>query len=115
MAKIGLKGMKFYAFHGYYDFERRIGNEFVVDVVVDINMPSSPEEKITNTYNYEEIHLITKKFMAKRYQLIETLAHDIGEEVKFGNEEINSVTVKIQKLNPPVGGKTEAAFVEISI
>jgi len=115
MAKIGLKGMKFYAFHGFYDFERRIGNEFVVDIIVDMSMKRSPDEKIDNTYNYEEIHLITKKFMARRYQLLETLAFDIGEEIKFGNKDIQSVTIKIQKLNPPVGGKTESAFVEITI
>jgi len=115
MAKIGLKGMKFYAFHGYYDFERRIGNEFIVDVMVVMDIETSPEEKIANTYNYEEIHLITKKFMSRRYQLLETLAHDIGEEVKFSNSNIQSVTVSVQKLNPPVGGKVAAAFVEITV
>lgn len=115
MAKIGLKGMKFYSFHGYYDFERRIGNEFIVDVEIDMNMSVSPDEKISNTYNYEEIHVITKKFMAKRYLLLETLAHDIAEEVKFGSDDIQNVTVRVQKLNPPVGGKVQAAFVEITI
>tara|TARA_B100000497_G_C7517829_1_gene314897 strand:- start:255 stop:602 length:348 start_codon:yes stop_codon:yes gene_type:complete len=114
MARIGLQGMKFYAFHGYYDFERRIGNEFIIDVMVDIPMQNSPEEKISNTYNYEEIHSIVKIYMGKRYLLLETLAHDIAKDVKNSHEEITKVHIKIQKLNPPLGGKTRAAVVEIS-
>ena len=114
MAKIGLQGMKFYAFHGYYEFERRIGNEFEVDVKVDIPIITSPEEKISNTYNYEEIHNIVKKYMGKRYLLLETLAHDIAKEVKASHSDISEVYIKIQKLNPPLGGKTKAAFVEMT-
>ena len=114
MAKIGLRGMKFYGFHGYYDFERRIGNEFIIDVIVEIPMYESPEEKIGNTYNYEEIYKIVKTYMTKRYFLLETLAHDIAKDVKLSYEEITDVHIKIQKLNPPVGGNTEAAIVEMS-
>ncbi|MEE9374660.1 MAG: dihydroneopterin aldolase [Saprospiraceae bacterium] len=114
MARIGLQGMKFYAFHGYYDFERRIGNEFIVDVMVELPMPLSPEEKISNTYNYEMIYDLVKKFMAKRYLLLETLAHDIAKDVKDSHAEITAVHIKIEKLNPPLGGKTDAAVVELS-
>lgn len=115
MAKIGLQGMKFYAFHGYYDFERRIGNEFLVDVVVEFPILNSPDEKIGNTYNYEEIHKIVKQYMGKRYLLLETLAHDIAKEVRESHQEIEIVHIKLQKLNPPLDGKTRAAIVELSL
>ena len=113
MAKIGLKGMQFYAFHGYYNFERRIGGEFVVDVIVDIDIGEDPNEKISNTYNYEDIYSTCQKYMKKRYQLLETLAHDIGNEIKGSASNINMVNIKIEKLNPRIGGKIDRAVVEM--
>jgi dihydroneopterin aldolase len=35
MALIALEGMKFYAFHGVYEAERVLGNDYVVDVTVE--------------------------------------------------------------------------------
>lgn len=114
MAKVGLERMKFYAFHGYYEFERRIGKEFVLDVMIDIDIQKDPDEKISNTYNYEEIYAICKKYMKKRYQLLESLAFDIGDEIKNGDERINEVFIRIEKLNPNMGGNTGRATIEMT-
>ena len=35
MATIALEGMRFYAYHGYYEEERTLGNEFILDVYVN--------------------------------------------------------------------------------
>ena len=35
MATIALEGMRFYAYHGYYEEERILGNEFILDVYVN--------------------------------------------------------------------------------
>jgi len=115
MAKIGLKGMHFYAFHGFYEFERRIGNEFVLDVMIDMDIKNDPDERISNTYNYEEIYSTCKKYMKKRYQLLETLVHDIAKEVKASNSSINEVKIRVEKLNPNVGGKVDKAVVEMTL
>lgn len=114
MAKIGLRGMQFYAFHGYYEFERRIGNRFVLDVMVDIDISNDPNEKIANTYNYEEIYATCKKYMKKRYLLLETLAHDIGQDIKKSNNAIKEVHIRVAKLNPNMGGKIDQAVVEMT-
>ncbi len=113
MAKVGLEGMQFYAFHGYYDFERRVGNQFSVDVILDLDIQGDPEEKITNTINYEIIHQTCKKYMKKRYRLLESLAYDIANDLKKGDDIINNVKVRIEKLNPNMEGKIGNALVEI--
>lgn len=115
MAKVGLKGMQFYAFHGYYDFERRIGNQFSIDVTIDLDIIEDPKEKITNTFNYEIILEICKIHMKKRYRLLESLAYDIARELKNSDSIIKNINVRIEKLNPKMSGKVEKAFVEITL
>lgn len=115
MALIALKGMRFYAFHGYYEFERRIGNNFIVDVEAEVDILGDPNDNIDKTLNYEEIYKISQRFMQKKYQLLEGLAFDIGTEIKSLDQKVKSVKVVLTKLNPPVGGKVDKAQVTIEI
>lgn len=115
MMTVSLQGMKFYAFHGYYAFEQRIGNTFEVDVEAELDTSSSPDEQLDKTLNYEEIYKITKGYMEKKYQLLETLAYDIAHDVKAYDNKVQKVTVKLSKYNPPIGGKVDRAVVTVSV
>lgn len=115
MAAVALKGMKFYAFHGYYEFERRVGNNFILDVEIDIDMNSDPDDQIDNTVNYEEVYTICAKFMQKKYSLLESVVFDIGTEIKSTFKLVNTVEVSLSKLSPPVGGKVDRAVVTVTI
>lgn len=115
MAIVSLQGMKFYAFHGFYDFERRIGNNFIVDVDVVVDIPEDPDDRIEMTLNYEEVYKITERYMQKKYQLLESLAFDIAGDIKAIDSKVQRVKVSLSKLNPPVGGKVDRAKVIIEI
>jgi len=115
MAKVALKGMKFYAFHGYYDFERRIGNNFEVDIEATLKIAEDPNDRIEATVNYEEMYAICEKHMQMKYLLLESLAYDIANEIKTKHPIVEKVDVKLSKLNPPVGGKVERAEVSIEL
>lgn len=107
--------MKFYAFHGYYDFERRVGNNFIVDVDAVVDIVGDPNDNIDKTLNYEEIYRITEKFMHKKYLLLEGLAYDIGKAIKESDPKVKTVKVALAKLKPPVGGQVDKAVVTIDI
>lgn len=113
MAQVSLKGMKFYGFHGYYDFERRIGSEFILDVEVKLPIESNPRDQIEMTLDYEHIYAVSKKFMMKKYRLLESIAYDIGAELKLSYPIIEQVKVTLAKISPPVGGKVKRAEVAI--
>ncbi len=115
MAVVALRGMKFYAFHGYYDFERRIGNNYEVDVEAHLKISGDPNDQIEKTINYEEIYAITERLMNKKYQLLESLAYDIATEVKEFDNKAEKVSVTLSKMNPPVGGKVNRAEVTITL
>ncbi|MEL6123947.1 MAG: dihydroneopterin aldolase [Bacteroidota bacterium] len=113
--RVSLRGIKFYAFHGYYEFERRVGNNFELDVDVVFAMTGDPNDQIDKTINYEEIYRICESYMQKKYLLLESVAHDIASEIRGNYSNIKSVEVTLSKLKPPVGGKVDKAVVSIQL
>ena len=115
MTIVSLHGMQFYAFHGYYDFERRVGTNFVLDIDVKVDLTNDPKDKIEHTVNYETIFEVSERFMNKKYKLLESLVYDLGTALKKSDKDIVEVRVKLSKLNPPLPGKVDRAAVEMTI
>ena len=115
MAIISLEGMRFYAFHGFYDEEQVIGNDYILDVFVDANtMRASLSDDLFSTVNYETIYLICQLEMKKNSKLLETVVQRIADRIQGQFSQVNGVKVKLQKLNPPLGGRVGSAGVEVS-
>ena len=85
-----------------YEGERRVGNEFEVDVAVACKSPKKKITSIDQTVDYVEVYRILQEEFAKRRQLLETLAMDIAERVELQFDEIETVVITIRKLNPPI-------------
>jgi dihydroneopterin aldolase len=116
MTTIALEGMHFHAYHGYYEEEREIGNHFIVDVYVEImaNIGGTSDE-LGQTVNYETIYLICQAEMKKNRKLLEKIAQSIGERIKGFFDQVQSVRVRVRKLNPPLGGRVDSAYVEVEV
>jgi len=115
MAKVALEGMEFYAYHGFYDEEQVVGNRFVIDVYVETNISvAAATDDLYKTVNYETIYLVCKVEMRKTTKLIETVAQRILSRLssQFGPK-AQSITVRIRKMHPALGGKVECSFIEI--
>ena len=110
---VALEGMEFYAFHGYYEFERRVGNNFRLDVHVEVSLDEDPDDQIDKTVNYEEIYQVSAQYMKKKYQLLESVAYDIAHHLKSQYKKVEKVTVSLSKPNPSLGGKAARAKVVI--
>ena len=68
--------------HGIYDHEKQNDQEFLVDI--HINISDFSEDDINKTLNYEEIvNLVIKFVNTESYDLIETLAKQISEQIVF--------------------------------
>ncbi len=107
--KIVLEGMEFFAFHGFYAVEQKIGNHFIVDVTLSLNlMEAGKSDKLAETVNYEEVYKIIKQKMEITAALIETVAYGIKSEILSTFNKVQDVEVKIAKLNPAFPGKIQA-------
>lgn len=102
---VALEGLEFFAYHGFYEEERQIGNKYIVDVRATLSVGSEwGEDNISHTLNYEKIYAIVKAVMAVPTKLLETIALNIIAEVKQESSDTNEVYVRISKENPPIGG-----------
>lgn len=115
MALIALEGMRFHAYHGFYEEEQIIGNEYVVDVHIDtVFTKAAIDDDLYQTINYETVYLICEAAMRKNAKLLEAVANRIALDLKHQFRNIKELSVRVKKLNPPLGGRADAAFVEVN-
>jgi len=101
MFTIHLHNLKFFSFHGVHDEERILGNEYEVNA----SLSFEAAEKITaleQTINYVSVYEIIKKRMAIPTALLETLAEDLAQKIYSIDDRIRSISVSIEKKNPPI-------------
>ena len=81
--------------HGIYNHEKQNNQEFLVDIY--INISDFSEDDINKTLNYEEIvNLVIKIVNTESYDLIETLAKHISEQIVFEYAKIEATLQEIK-------------------
>src|SRR5674476_22118 len=106
MGLIQIENMEFYSFHGHFKEERIVGNKFIVDLTIetDMNLPSK-SDNLKDAVNYQRVYEIVKLQMEEKSHLLEHIAGRILDAVYAEIPGINKATVKVSKMNPPMGGK----------
>lgn len=120
MGKLAIEGMKFYAYHGHYEAENIIGNNYVVDVYFDMDLEKAGKsDKIGDTINYEVVYRICAETMEFQFELIEKVGQYILDEITQMLSEKKDrlspvkVLVRVRKMHPPLDGYVESTFVEM--
>lgn len=81
--------------HGIYNHEKQNDQEFLVDI--HINISDFSGDDINKTLNYEEIvDLVIKTVNKESYDLIETLAKHISEQIVFEYAKIEATLQEIK-------------------
>ncbi len=106
MGLIKIENMEFYAFHGHFKEEQIVGNKFLVDLIIetDMHIPMK-SDNLRDAVNYQKAYEIIKFQMEKKSHLLEHIAGRILDAIYSEMSGITKVTVKVSKLNPPMGGK----------
>lgn len=115
MDAIYLNGLEFYAYHGVFAEENKLGQTFYADVVLYTSLRAAGErDDLTQTVNYAEAYEQIKSIMhGERVQLIETLSERIAAALLQNHQRVQKVQVKITKPNPPIPGYYDSVAVEI--
>ena len=112
MGRVALEGMEFFAYHGYYDEEQKMGNKYSVDVAVDTDLTAAAQhDALAETVNYELLYRIIAGVMSRPSRLLEALNLQIIKEVFKRFPGVDLVEVSISKFNPPIGGVCREAKV----
>jgi dihydroneopterin aldolase len=115
MGIIEIEGMKFYAFHGHFESEQIVGNEFMVDVTIETDSDKAGDsDRLEDALNYQTAYGIVKHEMERPSHLLENVAKRILDNLYSSFVTIVSAKVKISKMNPPMGGEIEKVSVTLS-
>jgi dihydroneopterin aldolase len=115
MGLIQIENMEFYSFHGHFKEERIVGNKFIVDLTIETDMKKPAEsDNLKDAVNYQRVYEIVKQQMEMKSHLLEHIAGRILDAVYAEMEGITKATVKVSKMNPPMGGKIGSVSVVIT-
>ena len=98
---IQLHQLKFHAYHGVYREEQISGNEFQLDIDVEINLGQRVTD-LASTLDYVSIYEVVQQRMLVPTALLETLVYDLAEAIHQKDDRIQSVNISIKKINPPI-------------
>ncbi len=108
MSVISIEGMEFYAYHGCFKEEQIIGTKFLVDLHIYTDTSEAEvSDDLSKTINYQSVYLIVKKEMKEKSKLLEHVGRRILNSIKSEYPSIQDASIKISKLNPPLGGKMD--------
>ena len=107
--------MEFHAFHGCLEFEQNLGNTFIVSVTMELDTTQAGKtDELAHTLNYQLVYDAIKGQMEIPSKLIEHVGQRILDTLFEDFPQIQSLDVKLSKLNPPLGGKVERVTIELS-
>lgn len=114
MSLIALEGMEFYAYHGFYEEEQKIGSYYLVDIYIETNFKSAAStDELSGTINYETIYRITRMEMQRSSKLLEHIGQRIINRLELLFSKMETIKIRITKKNPPVGAQVSKAYIEI--
>jgi dihydroneopterin aldolase len=112
MSNLELKEMKFFAYHGVTEQERKVGNTYIVDLKIFFEfLRATKSDDLNDTINYAALYALVEQVMAIPSNLIEHVAARILHEVHINFPNVARAEVRVAKQNPPLGGDIKEAAV----
>ena len=109
---IKLSGLTVRGTHGVYDFERREGQDFVVDVELEVDTaPAARSDDVADTVDYGVLaNALAEVIAGEPVNLIETLAARLVD-VCLADSRVGAATVTVHKPQAPI----EHQFADVAV
>lgn len=109
---LAVRGIEIHANHGVFDFERRDGQVFVIDLVLSLDTaPAAAGDALAATVDYGDLVTAVVAAVEKDpVDLIETLAQRIAD-VCLGYDLVEQVEVTVHKPHAPI----DATFSDVAL
>jgi 7,8-dihydroneopterin aldolase/epimerase/oxygenase len=113
--QLAVRGIEIHAHHGVFDFERRDGQTFVIDLLLGLDTrAAAASDDLSKTVDYGTLVAEVKTAVEKDpVDLIETLAQRIAD-VCLGHEQVASVEVTVHKPHAPIAATFEDVALTIN-
>jgi 7,8-dihydroneopterin aldolase/epimerase/oxygenase len=110
--QLAVRGIEVHAHHGVFDFERRDGQTFLIDLLLDLDTrAAATADDLSRTVDYGALVAEVVSVVEKDpVDLIETLAQRIAD-VCLGHDQVASVEVTVHKPHAPIA----ATFSDVAL
>ena len=104
MDNLIIKGLELFGFHGVNREEKAMGQKFIVDAVLLMDMEEACErDSIDSTINYAELcHELQDVFRSEKHDLIEKAATVMCDYILLNYRQVNEVDLTLKKPWAPV-------------
>jgi dihydroneopterin aldolase len=108
--------MEFYGYHGVFPEENKLGQRFVVDLSVSVDLKRAGEtDQLEHSVNYGELFAVCQEIVeGQPVKLVETVAEKIASGILMNFPLVSEVTVKVIKPDPPIPGHYQFVAIEIT-
>ena len=113
--RIILEGMRFYGFHGVNPEEKALGQPYLVDLTVELDLRGPGRtDRLQDTVNYTDLYRAVRGVLeGESKNLLEAAAQAVAKRI-LDEFPVESVRVRVSKPQPPIRGSViENASVEI--
>ena len=111
-----MNDIRFFGHHGVGQQETLIGNEFIVNLRLKVNLTCAMQtDNVADTVSYADVYEAVKAEMAIPSRLLEHVCGRIADRLFKDFPLIEEIELKLSKRNPPMGADIEAAGIELSI
>jgi dihydroneopterin aldolase len=104
MFTIYLEHLIFSSYHGVHDEERLCAGQFEVNLELTVDDVGKPITTLNQTIDYAAVFECVEKNMNIPTPLLETLIQQMEQDLLVMYPNIYSLSVKINKKNPPIKG-----------
>ncbi len=114
--RITLSNMVFYGYHGDLPEENTLGQRFVIDLVLTLDIAeAAATDHLNATVDYTQVYAICRETVEKdRFKLIEALANHVIDRVLVACPIVDKVDITIKKPSVPIAGILDHVSVETS-
>lgn len=110
---IFVAGLVVHAYHGVGDDEGRIGQQFLIDLALDVDLSrAAHSDRLADTISYADIiDVASEAFRNRRYRLVEAAAGAVADALFSAFPRIASLRVTVHKPHAPIA----AVFADVGI
>lgn len=104
MDTIELRGLTFYGYHGAYAEEQKLGQRFVVDVRLGVDLAEAGRtDDLSRTVDYGKVAETVRRIVeGPRFKLIEALAEALAGAILDAHPLVERIDVRVEKPSAPV-------------
>lgn len=114
-SNIFLQDIHFHAFHGVFEQERKVGNDFRIDIKLTYDITKAClTDNLDETISYADVYQILKEEMDKPSLLLEHVAHRIVQHLFESLQGVDEIYLCLAKRNPPMGADIKEAGIEMT-